>query len=95
MKFKDVFIVFVYNIIVAAIWAWLAVFFNAWWIALFGILFISIPSTIHRHYRVCDGCGAKSAPADSAEEAIRVAEKAGWVHYDEGNRDYCPYCKNK
>ena len=37
MKFKDIFIVFIYNIIVAAIWAGLAVFFNAWWIALFGI----------------------------------------------------------
>lgn len=95
MKFKEFTVVFIYNIVVMLTWAWLAVFFNAWWVALFGILFISIPSTIHRHYRVCDRCGAKSAPASTVEEAIRVAKKAGWVHYDNGNIDYCPDCKDK
>lgn len=95
MKFKEYVVIFIYNIIVVATWAGLAVFFNSWWVALFGILFISIPNVAYRHYRICDRCGAKSDPAYTAEEAIRVAEKAGWVHYDEGNRDYCPSCKNK
>lgn len=95
MKTKDFIIILLYNISMVAIFAALAMTFNHWWIVLFSILFLSFPSTIHRHYRICDDCGAYSDPANSVEEAITKAKASGWIHYHVTNTDYCPTCAKK
>lgn len=92
MKTKEFIMILLYDILIVAIFAALAVAFNHWWIVLFGILFMSFPTTIRRHYRLCDQCGARSEPADSTEAAIIKAKAAGWLHYDGTNTDYCPKC---
>ena len=80
------------NSIAVLAWVALAVIFNKWWIALFGLLFMSDLKTTHKSYRVCDNCGKHSPYADSYNEALDKAKEAGWVHYVEGDRDYCPDC---
>ena len=72
----------------------LAVIFHKWWIVLFSALFLSDLKTTHQSYRVCDGCGKHSPYADSYNEALDKAKAAGWVHYVDGNKDYCPECKS-
>jgi hypothetical protein len=94
MKFKDYTSILIYNILALVVWAALAYLFGHWWIALFSILFLCFPKTIKKHYRICDKCGKRSAPADTAEEAIRLAENAGWFHFATMNQDYCPDCRN-
>ena len=74
-------------------WVILAVVFNKWWIALFALLFISSLTTNIGKYRICDGCGKHSPYADSYNEALDKAKEVGWVHYVEGNKDYCPDCQ--
>lgn len=76
-------------------WVALAIVFNKWWIALFSMLFLCSLQTEIKHYRICDKCGKHSEYADSYNEALDKAKKAGWVHYVEGNKDYCPECKDK
>lgn len=83
------------NIIVVLIWGALAVLFDKWWIALFAILFMSYIKVEDKKYRVCDGCGKHSPYANSYNEALDKAKEAGWVHYVDGNRDYCPECIRK
>ena len=83
------------NIIVILIWGALAVLFDKWWIALFAIFFMSYVEVRHKSYRVCDGCGKHSPYANSYNKALDKAKKAGWVHYVDGNRDYCPECIRK
>ena len=83
------------NIIVILIWGALAVLFDKWWIALFALLFVSDISTKTNSYRVCDGCGKHSPYANSYNEALDKAKEAGWIHYVDGNRDYCPECIRK
>lgn len=78
------------NIIVVLIWGALAVLFDKWWIALFALLFVSGIQTKTNSYRVCDRCGKHSPYANSYNEALDKAKEAGWVHYVDGNRDYCP-----
>lgn len=82
------------NSICVICWTALAIIFNKWWIALFGLLFLSGISTKHKSYRICDKCGKHSEYADSYNEALDKAKTAGWVHYVEGNKDYCPDCKD-
>jgi hypothetical protein len=60
---------------------------------LFGALFLSGLSTNTNYHRVCDGCGKHSPSADGHNEALDKAKAAGWIHYIEGNKDYCPECK--
>lgn len=81
------------NSIAVLAWVALAVIFNKWWIALFGLLFMSDLKTTHKSYRVCDSCGKHSPYADSYNEALDKAKEVGWVHYVEGNKDYCPDCQ--
>ena len=83
------------NIIVVLIWGALAVLFDKWWIALFAILFMSYVEIRHKSYRVCDGCGKHSPYANSYNEALDKAKDAGWIHYVDGNKDYCPECIRK
>lgn len=83
------------NIIAMSCCIVLAVVFDRWWISLFALLFFTLPKTIKHYYRTCDGCGKTSRWADSHETAILKAESDGWVHFEDGNRDYCPECKNK
>lgn len=80
------------NVMVILVWGALAVLFHKWWIALFAILFMSYVEISHKSYRVCDGCGKHSPYANSYNEALDKAKEAGWVHYVDGNRDYCPEC---
>lgn len=84
------------NIVAIICWVVLAIVFNKWWVALFGALFISDlkyqkPNT----YRVCDSCGKHSPYARNPHEALSMAKAAGWVHYEDGDKDYCPECQNK
>ena len=80
------------NSVTIIAWAALAIVFNKWWIALFGILFINDLETKYKNYKVCDKCGKHSPYADSYNEALNKAKEAGWTHYVEGNLDYCPEC---
>ena len=80
------------NIIAIAAWFALAILFNKWCIALFALLFLSSIKTKTRYYRVCDGCGKHSPYASSYNDALDKAKEAGWIHYVDGNRDYCPEC---
>ena len=71
----------------------LAILFNHWWIIFFALLFHSSPR--EARHRICDKCGKMSPSANTPEEAIKLAVKCGWVHYDNGDLDYCPDCKNE
>ena len=81
------------NSICVICWAVLAIVFNKWWIALFGLLFISSLQTKHKFYRVCDKCGKHSPYADNYNEALKKAKEAGWIHYEDGDKDYCSDCQ--
>ena len=82
------------NSIVVIAWTALAIVFNKWWIALFGLLFMSGGLQMkHQSYRICDKCGKHSPYADSYNEALDKAKDAGWLHCVEGNQDYCPNCR--
>lgn len=91
----------------SSLWAWaiknsvsvicltvLAVVFNKWWVALFGLLFMSELQTKYKNYRVCDKCGKHSPYADNYNDALDKAKEAGWVHCVDGNKDYCPECQH-
>lgn len=81
------------NSICVICWTVLAVIFNKWWIALFAILFMSSYQQKHKSYRVCDKCGKHGPYADSYNEALNKAKEAGWIHYVDGNKDFCPDCQ--
>lgn len=83
------------NSICIICWTALAIIFHKWWIALFAALFLNSVSTKNNYYRVCDGCGKHSPYSDSHNEALNRAKVAGWIHYVDGNRDYCPECQKK
>lgn len=83
------------NSIAILAWVILAIEFRKWGIALFGLLFLSGLETKHKSYRICDHCGKHSPYANSYNEALDKAKDAGWLHIVEGNKDYCPDCKNK
>ena len=76
-------------------WTILAIKSNTWWIALFALCFMSSLQTNIAKYRLCDGCGKHSPYAKDHNEALDKAKEAGWVHYVDGNRDYCPECKER
>lgn len=82
------------NSICVICWTVLAITFNKWWIALFGVLFLTSITT-RQHYRVCDKCGKHSPYANSYNEALDKARDAGWAHHVDGNKDYCPDCRGK
>lgn len=81
------------NSVCVICWTVLAVVFNKWWIALFGILFLSSLTTSVSKYRICDKCGKHSPYANSHNEALDKAKEAGWVHYVDGDKDYCQDCQ--
>lgn len=83
------------NSICVICWTVLAIVFNKWWIALFGALFLTSiePITKRQYYRTCDGCGKHSEWADSHNESLDKAKAEGWIHYVEGDKDYCPDCR--
>ena len=81
------------NSIAILSWVALAVVFNKWWIALFGLLFMSGLKAVDGSYRVCDECGKHSPYADSHNEALNKAKEAGWVHFVDCDKDYCPHCQ--
>ena len=80
------------NIICVVCWTVLAIVFNKWWIALFGLLFMTSIKQQLQYYRICDKCGKHSPYANGYNEALDAAKAEGWVHYAEGNKDYCPEC---
>lgn len=85
------------NIVAIIAWIALAILFDKWWIALFALLFLSSikTETKNRSYRVCDGCGKHGPYANSYNEALDKAKEAGWIHYVDSNKDYCPECAEK
>jgi hypothetical protein len=85
------------NSVCVICWTTLAIVFNKWWICLFSMLFLcSLQThTVKKYYRICDKCGKHSEYADSYDAALDKAKKAGWIHYVDGNKDYCPECKDK
>lgn len=82
----------IYNILNLAIFGALALVFEKWWIILFALLFILLPSHKTIHKRTCDICGKSTESYDTPEEAIKQAEKRGWIHVEENDRDFCPEC---
>lgn len=91
---KDIiYAVMIKNIVAVISWCTIAVIFNKWWIALFAVLFMSDYHLDNKKYRVCDNCGKHSPYADSYNDALDKAKKAGWIHVVNGNKDYCPDCK--
>ena len=93
MKLKN--IAFITNIVVLTCFTILAIVFHKWWIILIAPLFMTSVETKHKFYRVCDSCGKHSPTAETYNEALDTAKKAGWEHIVDGNKDYCPECKNK
>jgi hypothetical protein len=83
------------NSICVICWTVLAIIFHKWWIALFGALFLTSIETRKKHCRVCDVCGKHSPYANSHNEALDKAKANGWLHYVDGNKDYCPGCVAK
>ena len=83
------------NTISVICWVVLAIVSNKWWVALFGLLFISGFKQVQKHCRVCDKCGKHSPYADNYNEALNKAKEAGWIHYVDGNKDYCPDCQKE
>lgn len=87
------------NSISVICWTALAIVFNKWWIALFSILFLTYLKTdnkkVHKYFRYCDYCGKQSPYADSYNEAIDIAKKAGWIIQKSGDKweDCCPTCQ--
>ena len=81
------------NIICVICFTALSIVFYKWWIVLFSALFMTSYEIKNRYYRICDKCGKHSPEADSYNEALNKAKAAGWVHYVEGNKDYCPECR--
>lgn len=76
-------------------WIALAILFGKWWIALFGLLFISDMQTkVKGAYRICDRCGESSPVAETRKEAINKARAKGWLCLEEEEKDYCPDCVN-
>ena len=65
------------NSICVICWTVLAIVFNKWWVALFGLLFMS--SIAQKYNRVCDKCGRHSPYADSYNEALDKAKEGGWM----------------
>lgn len=82
------------NSICVICWTVLAIIFDKWWIALFMILFMNGLETKYKSYRICDKCGKHSPYASSYNEALEKAKEAGWVHYVDGNKDYCLDCQD-
>ena len=93
MKLKN--ITFIMNIVVLTCFTILAIVFHKWWVILFALLFMTSVETKHKFYRICDSCGKHSPKADSYNQALDAAKEAGWEHIVDGNKDYCPDCKNK
>ena len=87
----------IYNAINIICFALLAILFNKWWIVLFAALFLMIPksSFAQQRFRVCDSCGRWSESGKTIEEAIERAEQCGWLHIEDGDKDFCPDCLNK
>ena len=83
------------NSIVTLAWIALAIYFDKWWISLFAVLFLSSFIDIKKYHRICDKCGKYSPYADNYNEALDKAKEAGWIHYVDGNKDYCPECQNE
>lgn len=83
------------NSISVICWVVLGIIFNKWWIALFGLLFMSDFQTKHKSYRICDKCGKHSPYADSYNDALDKAKEEGWIHCVDGNKDYCPDCQKE
>ena len=83
------------NSICVICWTVLAIVFHKWWIALFGALFLTDAITKRQYYRTCDGCGKHSEWADSHNESLDKAKAAGWIHYVDGDKDYCPECRGR
>lgn len=81
------------NSIAILAWVLLAMLFDKWWIALFGLLFTNSLQTKYKTYRVCDKCGKHSPYAENYNEALDKAKEAGWIHVVDGNKDYCPDCQ--
>lgn len=90
---KTIWAIALKNSICMICWTALAVFFNKWWIALFAALFMTEYTTKHQYHRVCDNCGKHSPNADTYNGALDVAKESGWVHIVDGNKDYCPECR--
>lgn len=91
---KNIYWVFaIKNTITMLAWIAIAIIFGKWWIALFSALFMSTTKTKTRYYRFCDKCGKRSPVAETYNEALDKAKEAGWIHYVESNKDYCPDCQ--
>ena len=84
----------VYNICNLFVFGAIAFAFEKWWIILFALLFVLVPTkkTVKKPCRICDCCGKSSESADNQEAAIKLAKSRGWIHIEESDKDFCPEC---
>ena len=94
MNKNNLWSVMFWNVVTIGCWVALSIIFNKWWLIFFALLFLCGVKTEHRYYRICDECGKRSPYADNYNDALDQAKEAGWVHVVEGNKDYCPDCKD-
>lgn len=98
-----VWMIYLYDVVVVLAFVGLAISFTKWWIALFGLLFIIIPSYKKiEYYRLCDNCGKRSPGAETYNDAIDKAVSSGWLHRpkkridgSDNFEDFCPDCRRK
>ncbi len=89
----------VYNALIAALGAQVAIHSECWWIFPISGLLMLRPKLQYTHYQICDSCGAEGPKALSRPEALSAAELAGWKRVPvtrDGKRiwhDYCPECQ--
>lgn len=83
------------NSVVVMCWTSLAVFFGKWWIALFGVLFLSSIKTESARTCYCDQCGQQLPFSGTFEELVKAKQAAGWVRRKNGEKweDICPQCQ--
>lgn len=87
------------NSICVICWTAIAIIFNKWWIALFGLLFMhSIKSeTSSSSFIRCNECGKYAPFTQHPDDPIYMVKQQGWVSYKENGewKDYCPDCQDK
>lgn len=99
---NHVWMIYLYDVVAVLAFVGLAISFDKWWIALFGLLFLLTPSYRTEYYRLCDNCGKRSPGAETYNDAIDKAVSAGWLHSakqkvdsSDNFEDFCPECRRK
>lgn len=88
--------VMVKNILVVALFVYLAIQFNHWWIALFAALMQTSVTTTASPRVICDYCG-RTINIKNSDRRDDELSAAGWVKIKRNGdwTDACPSCSEK